>query len=75
MYFNAGTFIDSDINYSSISNKCWKYTLTGTDLMFSQFEEKKNDKNIYIPKFNNFIRARYPYSSMVRRMVSSLARN
>lgn len=60
LYFNAGTYINIEIPYSQIDDRCWKYALTGYGALYGDFTEEK--EGIYVPDIWKFMKVRFPYS-------------
>lgn len=70
LYFKAGTYIEIEIPYSRIDDRCWKYALTGYGALYGDFYEERD--GVYMPDISKFIKVRFPYSLEIKRMIERL---
>ncbi len=73
LYFNAGTYLNISLPYPIISDRCWKYALTGFDILFADFIQE-NGEGIFVPDMGKYMKVRFPYSVQLKEMIERLIR-
>ena len=74
LYYHAGSFINYELSFSKIDNRCSFLTVFDFDILFISIKEVL-DNGIKVPDFLQFIRSKFPYTPIIKIMIKNIIEN